>query len=73
MPMYNLANQIPNFKITDTKFYVPAVTLPTEDNIRLLKQLESGFNRKINCNKYLSKTTNQALNRYIDFLIDLSF
>ena len=27
------ANQVPEIKITDTKFYVPVVTLSTEDNI----------------------------------------
>ena len=40
------------------------VTLSTEDNIKLLKQLESGFKRRMNWNKYLPKTTNQAQNRY---------
>ena len=34
------------FVITDAKRYVPVVTLSTEDNIKLLKQLESGFKRK---------------------------
>ena len=34
--------------MTDTKLYVPVVTLSTEDNVKLLKQLESGFNRTIN-------------------------
>ena len=29
------------FAITDTKLYFPVVTLSTEDNIKLLKQLES--------------------------------
>ena len=41
------ANQNPYFKKTDTKFYVPVVTLSTQDNIKLLKQLESGFKRTI--------------------------
>ena len=27
------ANQVPEIKITDTKFYVPVITLSTEDNI----------------------------------------
>ena len=67
------ANQVPDFKITDTKLYVLFVTLLTEDNIKLLKQLESGFRRTINWDKYLSKTTNQAKNRYLEFLIDPSF
>ena len=32
-------NHNPEFKITDTKLYVPVVTLSTQDNIKLLKQL----------------------------------
>ena len=55
------------FAITDTKLYVPVVTLSTEDNMKLLKQLESAFKRTINWNKY------QAQNRYLDYLIDPSF
>ena len=53
--------------ITDTKLYVPVVTLLTQDNIKLLKQLKSGFNRIINKNKYQSKVTEQARNRYLDY------
>ena len=34
--------------LTDTKFCVPAVTLSTQDNTKLLKQLISGYRRKIN-------------------------
>ena len=37
------------------------------------KQLESGFKRTIDWNKYLAKTINQAQNRYLDYLIDPSF
>ena len=54
------ANQNPRFQINDTKLYVPVVTLSTQENIKLLKQLESSFKRTINWNKYLGKTTNQA-------------
>ena len=36
------------FKITDTKLYVPVVTLSTQDNAKLLQQLKSGFRRTIN-------------------------
>ena len=43
------------FKITDTKLYVPAVTLSTQDNSKLLQKLKIGFKRVINWNKYLSK------------------
>ena len=37
------ANQNPKFEITDTKLYVPLVTLSTQENLKLLKQLEFGF------------------------------
>ena len=43
------------FEITDTKLYVPVVTLATKENVKLLQQLKSGFKRVINWNKYLSK------------------
>ena len=49
------ANQVLEFKITDTKRYVPVITLSTQDNIKLYKQLESGFKRTVNWNKYQSK------------------
>ena len=52
------------FAITDTKLYVPVVTLLTEDNVKLLKQLESDFKRTINWNIYQSKVTQQAQNRF---------
>ena len=66
-------NQNPSFQINDTKLYVSVVTLLNQENIKLLKQLESGFKRTINWNKYLAKTTNQARNRYLDYLIYSSF
>ena len=56
------ANQNLKFEIADTKLYVPTVTLSDQNNIKLLTQLESGFKRTINWNKYLSKTTNQVWN-----------
>ena len=49
--------------MTDTELYVPVVTLLTQDNVKLLKQLELGFKRTINCNKYQSKVTQHARNR----------
>ena len=61
------------FAITDTKLYVPVVTLSTEDNIKLLKRLECGFKRTINWNKYESKLTEQTKNRYLDYLIEPIF
>ena len=40
------------FKITDTKQYVPVVTLSTEDDNKLLEQLKLGFKITIKWNKY---------------------
>ena len=61
------------FAITDTKFYVPIVTLSTQRNAKLLQQLESRFKRKIDCNKYQSKATTQAPNPHLHYLIYPSF
>ena len=36
------------FKTTDLKLYVSAVTLSTQDNVKLFKQLEFGFKRTVN-------------------------
>ena len=51
----NVANQNATFEITDTKLYVPVVTLSTQNNAKLLQQLKSGFKRVVNWNRYLSK------------------
>ena len=40
------------FSITETKLYVPVVTLSTRDNTKLLQQLKSSFKRTIIWNKY---------------------
>ena len=40
-----IGNQEPTFTITDTKLYVPVVTLSTQDNTKLLEQLKSCLNR----------------------------
>ena len=39
----NVAAQAATFSITDTKLYVPAVTISVQDNAKLLEQLKSGF------------------------------
>ena len=44
----DVANQNATFAITDTKLYVPVVTLSTKDNAKLLDQLNSGFKRVVN-------------------------
>ena len=40
------------FKITDAKLYLPVVTLSTEDNVKLTKQLNDGFKRSVYWSKY---------------------
>ena len=40
-----------SFEITDTKLYIPVVTLSTQDNAKLLRQLKSGFKRVVNWKK----------------------
>ena len=52
--------------ITDTKLYVPIVTLSTQDNAKLLQQLKSGFKRTINWNKYQSKVAIRTKDPYLD-------
>ena len=61
------------FAITDTKLYVPVVTLSTQENTKFLQQLKSGFKRVINWNKYLSKPELFAQNPNLNHLIEPSF
>ena len=60
------------FKITD-KFYVPVVTLSTEDDDNFPEQLKSGSKRTIKGSKYRSEMTNQTKTNNLNYLIDLSF
>ena len=69
----NNANQIATFAITDTKLYVPVVTLSTQENTKFLQQLKLGFKRVINCNKYLSKPELLAQNPNLNHLVEPSF
>ena len=61
------------FQITDTKLYVPVVTLSKENDIKLLEQLKTGFKRTIKWNKYRSEMTNQTKNNNLNYLIDPTF
>ena len=61
------------FQITDTKLYVPVVTLSKENDIKLLEQLKSGFKRTIKWNKYRSQMTIQPQNNNLNYLIDPTF
>ena len=61
------------FAITETKLYVPVVTLSTQDNAKLLQQLKSGLKRTIYWNQYESSVKIFAQNRYLNHLINPSF
>ena len=61
------------FSKTDTKLYVPVLTLSIQENTRLLQQLKSGFQRVFNWNKYLSKPELLAQNPNVNHLTEPSF
>ena len=66
----NNANQVATFAITDTKLYVPVVTLSMQENTKVL---QSGFKSVINWNKYLSKPELLAQNPNLNHLVEISF
>ena len=61
------------FQITDTKLYVPVVTLSKENDTKLLEQLKTGFKRTIKWNKYRSQMAVQPQNNNLNYLIDPTF
>ena len=67
----NVANQVPTFTITETNLYV--VILSTQDTVKLLPQLKSGFKRTISWNRRLAKPELLARNANLNHLIEPSF
>ena len=63
------------FKITNTKLYVPIVTLSSKDNVKLVKLLEEGFKRPVYWNEYQTKIESKNLdnNNLTRFPLDASF
>ena len=61
------------FQITETKLYVPVVTLSKENDKKLLEQLKSVFKKTVKWNKYKSQMTIQPQNTNLNYLIDLTF
>ena len=62
------------FTLTDTKLYVPTVTLSTEDNAKLSKLLSEGFKRPVYWNKYKiipNKTYDES--DYVREILDASY
>ena len=69
----SIPNQNATFAITDTKLFVPVVTLSTQENTKFFQQLKSGFKRVINWNKYLSKPELLAQNPNLNHFVEPSF
>ena len=67
------SNGAGTFAITDTKLYVPVVTLSAQENTKFFQQLKSGFKRVINWNMYLSKPELLAQNPNLNHLVEPSF
>ena len=61
------------FAITDTKLYVPVVTLKIENNAKLSKLLSEGFKRSVYWNKYQAISKDHAENENIRERLDSSF
>ena len=60
--------------IRDKKlFYVPVVTLSTQDNAKPLQHLKSDFKRVISWDKYLSKPESLTQNANLNHLLEPSF
>ena len=74
MPLINCeVNFVLIWSITDTKLYVPVVTLSTQENTKFFQQLKSGFKRVINWNEYLSKPELLAQNPNLNHLVEPIF
>ena len=51
------------FKVTNTKLYVPIVTLSSKGNVKLVKLLEDGFKRPLYWNEYQTKIETRDLDK----------
>ena len=60
------SNGAGTFEINDKKLYVPVMTLSTQENIKFLQQLKSGFKRVINWNKPELLAQNPNLNHLVE-------
>ena len=61
------------FSVTDCKLYVPVVTLQTEYQIQLYKDLKTGISIDFTWIKYRSQMINQTATNNLNFLIDPTF
>ena len=58
--------------MTDARPYVSVVSLATQDNAKMIQELKSDFQRKINWEKYQSKVQKEREKQYIEYWIDSS-
>ena len=72
-PAVNAAPTDATLAINYCKLYIRAVTLPKDDEIKLLTNLKSGFTREIIWNKYRSQMTTEAINNNLNILIGPTF
>ena len=72
--MFNVV-RVTEFKITNTKLYVPTFTLSSKDNVKLVKILEEGFKRPVYWNEYQTKIESKNLDNsnFKRFAVDASF
>ena len=68
-----MTNKVSTFALTDTKLYVPAVTISSPDNAKLLQKLKPGCKRTVKWNNYQSKATLQRQNQYLVFRRNFAF
>ena len=61
------------FKIRDTKFYFPVVTLSKETDTKLLEQLKTEFKKTIESYKYISQIPIQLQNKSLNYFNDWTF
>ena len=61
------------FSVTDCKLYVPVVTLQTEYQNQLYKDLKPGMSIDFTWIKYRSQMINQTATNNLNFLIDLTY
>ena len=72
--MFNVIG-VTEFKITNTKLYVPIFTLSSKDKVKLVKILEEGFKRPVYWNEYQTKIESKNLDNsnFKRFAVDASF
>ena len=72
VPAVNVPSDL-KFSITDCKMHVPVVTLQTQYQNQLYKELKTGISIDLTWNKYRSQMINQTATNNLNFLTDPTF